>query len=66
MDLIQSDRAPHHEASTGANLGANLGAMLEGYDCPAILVSANYEILAYNNQYRDAFGELAGTETQLF
>jgi len=59
MDLIQSDRAPHHEASTGANLGANLGAMLEGYDCPAILVSANYEILAYNNQYRDAFGELA-------
>ncbi|MDC0088622.1 sigma-54 dependent transcriptional regulator [Porticoccaceae bacterium] len=50
MDLIQTD---HYQQQ------AKLGAMLEGYDCPAILVSANYEILAYNSHYHDAFGELA-------
>lgn len=37
---------------------ATLGRMLEGYDCPAILVSADYRILATNRAYRDAFGEL--------
>jgi transcriptional regulator with PAS, ATPase and Fis domain len=48
MDIIQSDSGSRR----------NLSAMLEGYDCPAILVSANYEILAYNSEYRDAFGAL--------
>ena len=48
MDIIQSD----------AGSQSTLSAMLEGYDCPAILVSANYEILAYNSEYREAFGAL--------
>ena len=48
MDIIQSDSGSQR----------NLSAMLEGYDCPAILVSTNYEILAYNSEYRDAFGAL--------
>ena len=39
-----------------SNKARDLGAMLEGYECPAILVSADYEILATNQQYRDAFG----------
>ena len=41
-----------------SNKARDLGAMLEGYECPAILVSADYEILATNQQYRDAFGEI--------
>lgn len=32
--------------------------MLEGYECPAILVSADYQILATNENYREAFGEI--------
>lgn len=48
MDIIQSDTKNHR----------NLSAMLEAYDCPAILVSANYEILAYNAEYSQAFGKL--------
>lgn len=36
----------------------DLGAMLEGYECPAILVSADYQILATNENYREAFGEI--------
>lgn len=48
MDIIQSDAGSQRK----------LSAMLEGYDCPAILVSANYEILAYNSEYREAFGAL--------
>ena len=35
-----------------------LGDMLEGYDVPAILVSADYEILATNNAYADKFGKI--------
>lgn len=35
-----------------------LSGMLEGYDCPAILVSADYQILAFNTKYRDNFGEI--------
>ena len=35
-----------------------LARMLEGYDCPAILVSADYTILATNNRYQDTFGEV--------
>ena len=48
MNIIQSDGGSQ----------STLSAMLEGYDCPAILVSANYEILAYNSEYREAFGAL--------
>ncbi|MGH1543209.1 MAG: sigma-54 interaction domain-containing protein [Arenicella sp.] len=32
--------------------------MLEAYDVPAILVTANYEILASNSIYREKFGEI--------
>ncbi len=46
MERIASDKA--HD----------LGAMLEGYECPAILVSAHYEILATNAEYRQAFGDI--------
>lgn len=44
MNLIASDIDPIY------------GRMLDGYDSPAILVSRNYEILATNDLYRDAFG----------
>jgi DNA-binding NtrC family response regulator len=40
-----------------------LAAMLEGFDCPAILVSANYEILATNRDYTEAFGSIDLTRT---
>ena len=46
-----------------SNKARDLGAMLEGYECPAILVSADYEILATNQQYRDAFGEIEFANT---
>ena len=46
-----------------SNKARDLGAMLEGYECPAILVSADYEILATNQQYRDAFGEIEFDKT---
>ncbi len=46
MQLITTDKA------------RDLGAMLEGYECPAILVSADYQILATNQNYREAFGEI--------
>lgn len=36
-----------------------LARMLEGYDCPAILVSPEYRILATNTAYRESFGEFA-------
>lgn len=48
MDKIASDKAPHH----------SLAPMLEGYDCPAILVSADYEILATNQMYTERFGKI--------
>ncbi len=35
-----------------------LTAILEGFDCPAILVSADYEILAFNQNYEQAFGAI--------
>jgi transcriptional regulator with PAS, ATPase and Fis domain len=35
-----------------------LASMLEGYDCPAILVSVDYRILAINQHYRDEFGDV--------
>lgn len=36
----------------------NLSQMLEGYDDPAILVSADYQILATNSAYRRKFGKI--------
>ncbi len=38
-------------------------AMLEGFECPAILVSANYEIIGTNKKYSDAFGRIDLSET---
>lgn len=46
MSIITSDKSPA------------MAEMLEGFDCPAILVSANYEILATNQHYEEAFGQL--------
>ena len=48
MNIISSD-APTYET---------LANMLEGYDCPAILVSVDYHILAINQHYRQEFGEV--------
>lgn len=48
MDIIASD-SPSYEG---------LASMLEGYDCPAILVSVDYQILAINRQYREEFGDV--------
>lgn len=38
-------------------------AMLEGFECPAILVSANYEILGTNKKYIEAFGRIDLSQT---
>lgn len=46
MSLIASDQ----------NLA--MGEILEGFDCPAILVSAEYQILANNREYEEAFGAI--------
>jgi DNA-binding NtrC family response regulator len=46
--------------ATDSEIAASLGGMLEGFDCPAILVAADYRILATNRAYADAFGELGG------
>jgi len=35
-----------------------MGEMLNGFDCPAILVTADYEILATNKRYEEAFGAI--------
>lgn len=44
-----------------------LARMLEGYDCPAILVTPEYRILATNSAYRESFGELdAATPAHCF
>lgn len=49
MQLIASDQDA---------LSPALAHMLEGYDCPAILVTPEYRILATNTRYRDAFGDI--------
>lgn len=48
MDIIASD----------ATFPRVLENMLEGYHCPAILVSVDYQILAINQHYRNEFGEV--------
>jgi hypothetical protein len=46
MTLITSDKAtPPAE-------------MLEAYDCPAILITVNYQIIAFNNLYERSFGTI--------
>jgi transcriptional regulator with PAS, ATPase and Fis domain len=45
--------------TTDAGSYKHLAQMLEGYDCPAILVSLNYQILATNQNYRKEFGEVS-------
>ncbi len=49
MVRITSDRS---------TLPSGLTHMLEGFDCPAILVSSEYQILATNRLYRRAFGAI--------
>lgn len=46
MTLIASDQS------------TAMGEILEGFACPAILVSADYEILATNREYVEAFGAI--------
>jgi transcriptional regulator with PAS, ATPase and Fis domain len=41
-----------------SDVQADLAAVLDGFDVPAILVSADYEILATNHHYRGSFGEV--------
>lgn len=52
MDMIATDQ------------NNQLAEMLEGFDCPAILVSVQYEILATNQHYQKAFGKLQSNTTQ--
>ena len=40
----------------------DIASMLDGYDVPAILVSAEYQILATNDLYQQRFGDV-GAET---
>jgi len=46
MQLIATDTNPE------------LAAMLEGYEYPAILVTADYRVLAANQRYLDSFGDI--------
>lgn len=54
MNIIASSKEGRH---------AEIARVLEGFDYPAILLNAHYEILAVNSLYQQAFGELrfAGT-----
>lgn len=54
MHIITSSKDSRH---------AELAHMLEGFDYPAILVSAEYEILAFNELYQQAFGDIHLGET---
>ena len=36
----------------------DLAAMLEGYDCPAILLTPDYQILASNQLYLESYGDI--------
>lgn len=54
MQLIATD--------TSMKTLSDLAAMLEGYDCPAILLSPNYQILACNQFYLDSFGDIDTSE----
>lgn len=61
MTLITTDKTtsrinakPNNDQPTTAALSA----MLEAYDCPAILVSSEYEILGFNSLYVARYGEI--------
>jgi DNA-binding NtrC family response regulator len=41
-----------------SDINPDLAAMLDGYDCPAILVTADYRILAANQRYLESFGSI--------
>lgn len=45
--------------ATDAYSYKHLAQMLDGYDCPAILVSLDYQILATNQNYRKEFGDVS-------
>jgi DNA-binding NtrC family response regulator len=45
----------------GTDRSNALAHMLEGYDCPAILVSPDYQILASNARYQTTFGAIDWT-----
>lgn len=36
----------------------DIGALLEGFDHPAILLSNDYQVLAWNDRYRASFGDI--------
>ncbi|MEZ5489765.1 MAG: sigma 54-interacting transcriptional regulator [Gammaproteobacteria bacterium] len=57
MTLITTDQ-PTLTSTPSSSLTSGLTHMLEGYDCPAILVTAEYQIIATNGLYRKAFGEI--------
>jgi len=52
MQIISTDKTPHA-----------IAGMLESYDYPAILVSSEYEILAANALYTQAFGAIDTSQT---
>ncbi|MGH1471274.1 MAG: sigma-54 interaction domain-containing protein [Cellvibrionaceae bacterium] len=54
MNIIATNRTPVPQ----------LGRMLEGYDSPAILVSADYVILSTNRRYQEQFGEIEKNKSQ--
>ncbi len=50
-------------ATGNSSLTPALGHMLEGYDCPAILVSPDYEVLASNSLYQATYGVIDTAST---
>ena len=50
MELIASDTS------------GDIARMLDGYDDPAILVTADYRILATNDKYQDQFGRISSDQ----
>ncbi len=50
--------------ATDRSMTSELSSMLEIYDCPAILVSSNYEILGWNKHYIAQYGEIDHQNTQ--
>lgn len=45
------------------DIAAETAQMLDGFDCPAILVSTDYRIMAANDQYIETFGSIDLTKT---
>lgn len=38
---------------------STIASMLDAYDCPAILMTADYQVLACNDRYRESFGRIS-------